>query len=246
MIFFDIDGTLIDHASASAAASLVLYDQFPGEIRFTHEHFPAAWEQILNKHFTRFCQGEISIWEQRRERMREVFARPDFTDAEADSRYQVFIRAYQSLTCAFDDAAPCLERLTDQPLGIISNGAREQQIGKLERAGLQRHFTVMVFSEDVGFGKPDSRIFLEACRRAGEAPSECVHVGDDVVADIRASHALGIRPVWVDRLGLNQEQVPARRVTSLHELARALELDSGWSRTGKRQEKEEKEDEVNP
>jgi putative hydrolase of the HAD superfamily len=249
MIFFDIDGTLIDHASASAAASLVLYDQFPGEIPFGHEHFPAAWEAILNKHFTRFCQGEISIWEQRRERMREVFARPDFTDAEADSRYQVFIRAYQSLTCAFEDAAPCLEQLGDQPLGIISNGAREQQIGKLERAGLRRYFTVMVFSEDVGFGKPDSRIFLEACRRAGEAPSHCVHVGDDVVADIHASHALGIRPVWVDRLGVNQEQLPGRRVTSLHELVRALQPDSGgvegWEKARKSR-KQEPQDEMNP
>ena len=170
MIFFDIDGTLIDHASASAAASLVLYDQFPGEIPFAQEHFPQTWESILDKHFNRFCRGEISIWEQRRERMREVFARPDFTDAEADSRYQVFLRAYQPRTCAFADAAPCLQQLTSQPLGIISNGAREQQIGKLERAGLRRYFSVMVFSEDVGFGKPDSRIFLEACRRAGEVP----------------------------------------------------------------------------
>jgi len=227
MIFFDIDGTLIDHATASSAASLVLYDQFPGEIPFAHEHFPRTWESILNKHFNRFCRGEISIWEQRRERMREVFARPDFTDAEADSRYQVFICAYQALTCAFEDAAPCLERLSDRPLGIISNGAREQQIGKLERAGLRSYFSVMVFSEDVGFGKPDARIFLEACRRAGEAPGNCVHVGDDVVADIHASQALGIRPVWVDRLGLNQEQPGARRVTSLDELTSALEPDSG-------------------
>jgi putative hydrolase of the HAD superfamily len=233
MIFFDIDGTLIDHASASAAASLLLYDQFPGEIPFAHQHFPAAWETILNKHFNRFCRGEISNWEQRRERMREIFARPDFTDAEADSRYQVFIRAYESLTCAFDDAAPCLEKLADQPLGIISNGAREQQIGKLERAGLRRYFSVMVFSEDVGFGKPDSRIFLEACRRAGESPSNCVHVGDDVVADIDASHALGIQPVWVDRLGRNQEKLPARRVTSLHELGHALERLAGHGVTNK-------------
>jgi len=223
MIFFDIDGTLIDHASASAAASLLLYEQFPGQIPFALEDFPRTWERILNKHFNRFCQGEISLWEQRRQRMREVFARPDFTDAEADSRYQVFIRAYQSLTCAFADAAPCLEQLGDQPLGIISNGAREQQIGKLERAGLRRYFTVMVFSEDVGFGKPDARIFLEACRRARQVPGNCIHVGDDVVADIHASHALGMQPVWVDRLGRNQEQLPARRVTSLHELGGVLE-----------------------
>jgi len=44
MIFFDIDGTLIDHASASAAASLSLFDYFAGEIPFVREEFPNVWE----------------------------------------------------------------------------------------------------------------------------------------------------------------------------------------------------------
>jgi beta-phosphoglucomutase-like phosphatase (HAD superfamily) len=43
MIFFDIDGTLIDHASASAQASLIFFDQFPGAIPFARSEYPAAW-----------------------------------------------------------------------------------------------------------------------------------------------------------------------------------------------------------
>jgi putative hydrolase of the HAD superfamily len=103
MIFFDIDGTLIDHASASAAASLSFYDHFRGAIPFSREEFPIRYEEILNKHFDRFCRGEISIWEQRRERMRDVFAAPELTDSEADSHYRVFIRDYESRTSAFAD-----------------------------------------------------------------------------------------------------------------------------------------------
>jgi len=44
MIFFDIDGTLIDHATASAEASLMFFDHFPGAIPFTRHQYPAAWE----------------------------------------------------------------------------------------------------------------------------------------------------------------------------------------------------------
>lgn len=218
MIFFDIDGTLIDHASASAAASVRFFDHFSGGIPFAREQFPAIWEEILNKHFNRFCQGEISIWEQRRARMREVFAAPELTDDEADSRYAIFIREYESLTRAYDDAAACLETLGDERLGIISNGAREQQIGKLQRADLLRYFSVLVFSEDVGQGKPHAGIFLEACRCAGDDPAECVHIGDDIVADVEGSHSFGIRPIWLDRHGIAKCPLPAQRITSLQDL----------------------------
>jgi putative hydrolase of the HAD superfamily len=201
MIFFDIDGTLIDHASASAAASLSFFDQFSAAIPFPREQFPAAWEEILNKHFNRFCRGEVSLWEQRRARMREVFAAPEMNDQEADKRYHIFIRDYEALTCRFDDAEPCLQTLAGERLGIISNGAREQQIGKLQRAGLLHYFSVMVYSEDVGRGKPSSSIFLEACRQAGDASERCVHIGDDLEADVVPSRALGMKGVHLIRSG---------------------------------------------
>jgi putative hydrolase of the HAD superfamily len=223
MIFFDIDGTLIDHLSASSAGSLALYDHFSGQIPFTRDAFPAAWEAIMDRHFNRFCRGEISIWEQRRARMRECFAAPDLSDSEADARYYVFIREYEQLTRSYDDAAPCLEKLAEKELGIVSNGAREQQLGKLRRAGLLSYFSVTVFSEDTGRGKPDPSIFQEACRRAGEDPSDCILIGDDLTNDIHASHALGIRPIWIDRLERVTCEVPAERITSLAELVHVLE-----------------------
>ena len=241
MIFFDIDGTLIDHASASAAASLRFFDHFSGAIRFEREQFPPAWEQILDRHFNRFCRGEISIWEQRRSRMREVFAAPELTDDEADSRYRIFIAEYESLTRPYEDAAPCLETLAGKPLGVISNGAREQQIGKLQRAGLLKYFSVLVFSEDVGLGKPHRSIFLEACRCAGDAPSECVHIGDDVVADVEGSHSSGMRPIWLDRQGIAKCPVPAQRITTLSDLNQAPSV-FGRSESLKSRDRKETED----
>lgn len=208
MIFFDIDGTLIDHASASAAASLSFFDHFPGAIPFSREQFPAAWEEILNKHFNRFCRGEVSLWEQRRARMREVFAAPEMNDQETDECYRVFIRDYETLTRAFDDAEPCLQSLAGERLGIISNGAREQQIGKLQRVGLLHFFSVMVYSEDVGLGKPSASIFLEACRRAGDASESCVHIGDDLEADVVPSRALGMRGIHLSRTGKSPMDPP--------------------------------------
>jgi putative hydrolase of the HAD superfamily len=223
MIFFDIDGTLIDHVSASAAASLRLFDHFSGAIPLPREQFPVLWEEILNKHFQRFCRGELSLWEQRRARMREAFAAPELSDEEADARYGVFIHEYESRTRAYDDAAPCLEALCQRErLGIISNGARDQQKRKLERAGLLKYFSVMVFSEDVGRGKPHNSIFFEACKRAGVEAAQCMHVGDDVMADIAGSHQAGITPVWLDRLGGSPCEMPIETIATLDQLDEVL------------------------
>lgn len=227
MIFFDIDGTLVDHATASAGSSLQLFDHFSGEIPFPREEFPLIWETALMKHFDRFCRGEVSIWDQRRARIRGVFSNPALSDEDCDTRYRVFIKHYESLTQPFDDTVECLTKLEGRHLGIISNGTRELQIGKLQRAGFQSHFSVMVFSEDVGLGKPSPKIFLEACRLAGEEPANCVHIGDDLTADVHASHAVGMTPIWLDRVGGResqpQSQTPASRITSLNDLSAVLE-----------------------
>jgi putative hydrolase of the HAD superfamily len=225
MIFFDIDGTLIDHASASAAASLIFFDKFPRVIPFSRDEYPAAWEQILNKHFNRWCLGEVSLWEQRRARMRDVFAAPEMSDDEADARYRIFIREYEALTRPFEDAEPCLRSLTGQRLGIISNGAREQQIGKLQRARLLKYFSVMVYSEDVGLGKPSHSIFREACRQAGDASEVCVHIGDDLDADVVPSRALGMRGIHLSRAGNSPLGPPV--ISTLNDLP-ALVLETNF------------------
>jgi putative hydrolase of the HAD superfamily len=78
----------------------------------------------------------------------------------------------------------------------------------------------MVFSEDVGLGKPAPSIFLEACRRAGEDPLQCAHVGDNVEADVIPSRAMGMRGVCLDRSGSLKLDAPL--ITSLAELPDVL------------------------
>ena len=223
MIFFDIDGTLINPAAASAGASLSFYDHFHGRIPFPREGFPEIWDGIVDKHFNRYCRAEISMWEQRRARIRETFGDQRLSDAECDARYRVYIQEYESLTAPYADAVPCLQYLRGIPMGIISNGARDQQTRKLERAGLLPYVSVLVFSEDVGIGKPAARIFKEACARAGKLPEECSHVGDDPVADVAGCAAAGMQAVWLDRRARGSISIDAPKLEGLQQLAPMIE-----------------------
>ena len=60
---------------------------------------------------------------------------------------------------------------------------------------------MLVGVDTLGFGKPDPRVFVEACRRLGTAPERTAYVGDELDVDAVAARAAGLLGIWVDRPG---------------------------------------------
>lgn len=199
VIFFDWDDTMLDHGHASRIGANALFHQFSSSVSSSLEEFQAAWRSAQDTHFPRFARGEISFVEHRVARMREAFGDPEMPADLAVVRFEVYSEQYKASWRLFDDVAPCLDRLKVHTLGIISNGKLTEQSQKLERMGLAGRFATVVISDEVGIGKPDSRIFLEACRRLGVKPADCVYVGDDWNNDVIGSRAVGMTPVWLNR-----------------------------------------------
>ena len=56
-------------------------------------------------------------------------------------------------------------------------------------------FDATVFSCDVGVRKPNPKIYLEACRRLGVNPPECLFVGDGGSSELTGAAALGMRAI---------------------------------------------------
>jgi putative hydrolase of the HAD superfamily len=83
-------------------------------------------------------------------------------------------------------------------LGIISNTGRTPGVilrRVLERHGLLRHFTVISYSDEVGYRKPDAEIFRRTLAELGVGAGEAAHVGDNPVADVRGAQGAGMRGV---------------------------------------------------
>ena len=83
-------------------------------------------------------------------------------------------------------------------LGIITDGIPVKQWEKLVRLGLDDLFDPVVISgdRDVGFSKPDRRIFETALSKAGIGPEEAAMVGDKIGSDIAGANKVGMRTVW--------------------------------------------------
>jgi len=88
-------------------------------------------------------------------------------------------------------------------LGLVSNtpwGTPDYLWrGQLERFDLDRFFEVIHFSSDVGFRKPDRRIFRLTLKRLGARPETALFVGDEPEADIGGARAAGIASAWINR-----------------------------------------------
>ncbi len=212
MIFFDIDDTLVTHSRAQNQAALLFWEAFADRLPHTRQEFPAVWDAVMQAHFAAFAVGQITFEEHRLRRMREIFGFP-LSEDEAGRLFTVYLRHYEENWALFEDVLPCLDALRSYRLGIISNGNGRQQRRKLERLGIAGRFGVIVISEEVGAWKPDPAIFLEACRRAGTALSECVYVGDSLTTDAQASRAAGMHGVW-----LNRRSLPGTAVSMLSNL----------------------------
>ncbi len=154
-VFFDIDGTLLDDRSATTHAAMAFFKTFSSQLNCPGAAFVSVWEELLHRHFARFVRGEISFEEHRRCRIRELFTQETLSDGEADARFGVYLRCYESHWSLFADVLVCLERLSSMPLGIISNGNSDQQHQKLKRTGILERFSTVVISEEVGASKPE-------------------------------------------------------------------------------------------
>ncbi len=65
----------------------------------------------------------------------------------------------------------------------------------LERVGLRELLEALIFSDEVGVPKPDTRIFHAALEVLGSRPAGAVHVGDLRSTDIAGARAVGMSSV---------------------------------------------------
>ncbi len=76
---------------------------------------------------------------------------------------------------------------------LISPGRVLREL--LAHHGLERHFGVFVFSDEIGCSKPDPRTFRSAAKQLGVDPGAMVHVGDREGTDVAGAHAVGMKAV---------------------------------------------------
>jgi putative hydrolase of the HAD superfamily len=196
-VLFDLDDTLFDRSSAVEQTLKLMIEKFPDIFRgialteINHAFFCA--DDIARLEFNR----GLSLQETRLLRNREFLSSLGLDRNYALTLDTFYVKSYPTVKAFVAGATTVITILAGTYLlGIISNGALEVQHQKLHNLGIGPFLNCIVFSEELGIKKPDSRIFLEASRLLKTRPEECLYVGDSYDTDVIGARNSGMRACW--------------------------------------------------
>lgn len=236
-VLFDVDDTLVDtHGAFALALAAVSREWLPELDPARDTEVLDHWRADTGGRYRQYTRGEVSYREQRMARANDLhatFGGPVLDEASYDRWNTLFEERFTGAWAAHSDAAGVVRRLLDAGIrvGALTNAATEYQVRKLTRAGLAADVPLLVGVDTLGFGKPDPRVFTEACRRLGTEPGRTAYVGDELDVDARAATAAGLRGIWLARPHLGVKGANAVRalptdvvVETLDDLPAALGL----------------------
>ncbi|MFJ5802520.1 HAD family hydrolase [Streptomyces decoyicus] len=181
-VIFDLDGTLVDSEPNYYEAGRRLLAGY-GVPDF-------SWE-----HHTRF----IGIGT--RETL-EILSREFGIDAPVEELLEgqngTYLELARAHTAVFPEMRAFVERLSaaGHPMAVASGSSRPAIRAVLAGTGLDALLTTIVSAEEVAHGKPEPDVFLEAARRLGVDPGDCV-VLEDAAPGALAAHRAGMRCIAV-------------------------------------------------
>ena len=190
-LIFDLDNTLLDRQAIFARVAGRFYDEYLCATT------PVTREDAVEKMVEWDDDGYTS--------KQQVFKQWLDEWPEAGLDMESLIRWYRSETQR--QVQPDLKvneylaYLNERQVawGIVTNGSSSQH-NKCRAAGLTQLAPFIIVSEEVGYVKPDPRIFRDTLDAMGLSnPEGVMFVGDNPVADIDGAKRFGMKAAWVRR-----------------------------------------------
>ena len=232
-VLFDLNDTLVDlrrlpAAVAQTCSDIVAANVVPGLtadglLAANQEAFASCWPAAEENWTLGRLDGStlsLDIW-------RRALEACGCTDAFVARLAVEALKGHlPKVLRLYDDAADCLRDLSGQTrLGLVTNGAADDQRESLAWLGLTGYFDAIVVSAEVGLAKPDAAIFEVALDQLGLRPEDAWHVGDSLRTDVAGARAAGITAVWLNRARSARASggmKPDLEISSLNELVTAV------------------------
>ncbi|MFC3928996.1 YjjG family noncanonical pyrimidine nucleotidase [Streptococcus caprae] len=205
-LLFALDHTLLDFEVGEEVALGLLLE----EMNFSdHEAFRAYYKPMNQAMWKDLEKKLITKSELVNTRFSKAFA---YFGIEVDSptmaeKFQGYMGQQGH---AFAGAAELLKDLTNQGYQIYgaTNGITKIQQGRMQNSPIGPYFTQVFISEQLGTQKPDALFYEKIAEQIEDFQhEEALMIGDSLTADIPGGIAAGLKTVWVNFKG-QQNQTP--------------------------------------
>ena len=202
-IFFDLYGTLYKYGNMPKAWDDwldTLYLNFRiFDKNLTKDSLSNACEGFFSKDEPVEDGSGLSLFERRIKRLAQELSYniPDETIKKTATEN---LNAWHNYITLDEQTIPLLESLKDRfVLGLVSNFDHPEHVKNLLAADkIDKYFSSIVISGEVGFKKPDKRIFDITLQNTNLLSEEVLFVGDSN-DDIQGAKSAGIVPIHIKR-----------------------------------------------
>lgn len=181
-VIFDLDGTLVDSEP----------NYYEATRQTLVEHGVPAFTWAQHERFVGISTQETLALLKERHGLKTPV---EELLAETNRRYLALARAG---TRVYPEMRKFVELLAAEgvPMAVASGSSPEAIEAILTGTGLDAYLRTVVSADEVAYGKPAPDVFLEAARRLGAAPADCV-VLEDAAPGAAAAHAAGMRCIAI-------------------------------------------------
>ncbi|MBP3334765.1 MAG: HAD-IA family hydrolase [Ruminiclostridium sp.] len=213
VIFIDIDNTLLSFSEYVKHTMQTGFEHF-GLMRYEPYMYDIFTEEN-NKLWHRIEQGTLVFSELEKVRWNIIFARLGIGfDGTVFEKY--FRRALYDSAIPMPYADEMLRYLSGKyTLCAASNGPYEQQVHRLEVAGMKRYFDYIFISEKLGASKPSEEFFkrafaeLNSGREEVIMPADTIIIGDSLTSDIDGGRNYGMKTCFYNVGGVQSDSIKA-------------------------------------
>ena len=232
LVLFDLDDTLIAYDLVSreawdrAADQFILENDIKTEKAVIQEKLNAAKKWYWSDP-ERQITGRKDLEKTRREIVKTALKDLIIIeDMELDRFADNFTKIHNGLWYLFDDSEETLQTIKklNIKLGIATNGTSKNQRGKLKRFDIEKYFDYFYIEGELGYGKPDPRVYEHMLRETKIDNKKIIMVGDNLVWDVEAPQKLGIYSVWMNSRRLNPEDSDIKPDRIINRISAILEL----------------------
>ena len=193
-LLVDLDRTILDFDKAEESALVATFEKF--DIPFSQDVL-ALYRRNNERHWALYEQGKIVMDQidvgrfvdtlQQLGLSRDVYAVSDFYQHQLDFGYQLCPNAMQALQALYGKCK----------LYAVTNGAIRTQKQRLRGTGLDKLFSDVFISDEVGYSKPQKQFFEYALAHIEEKDkSKILVVGDSLKIDIMGAKQVNLPTCW--------------------------------------------------